>query len=263
VFYSYQRWLYTQTGRVASEEYDWLLEKGGMEYDSPLLDHKELYERRAPGSTCLSALKSAVHQNYGTVDHHINNSQGCGGIMRVAPAGLMFHDSPDQAFRVAADCAAITHGHPSGYLSAGVLAYIIAAVLNGESIQQAAESSLDTLGRYEGYEETLSFVEKALELADGYTEAHKAVALLGAGWVGEEALAIALYCALKHPNDFRKALCLSVNHSGDSDSTGAICGNILGAYLGMEGIPEEWVLRVELSDVIIRMAEELYSSRRA
>jgi ADP-ribosylglycohydrolase len=51
---------------------------------------------------------------------------------------------------------------------------------------------------------------------------------------------------------------LAVNHGGDSDSTGAIAGNLLGAHLGEEAIPRAWREGVELADVIERIAEELY-----
>jgi ADP-ribosylglycohydrolase len=81
--------------------------------------------------------------------------------------------------------------------------------------------------------------------------------LLGEGWVGEEAIAISIYCTLKYRDDFKKALCAAVNHDGDSDSTGAITGNILGAYLGINGIPGEWIAKVELADVIMRIADDL------
>ncbi|MBK8809431.1 MAG: ADP-ribosylglycohydrolase family protein [Acidobacteria bacterium] len=63
------------------------------------------------------------------------------------------------------------------------------------------------------------------------------VSVLGGGWVGEEALAISIYCSLVSENDLSGALLLAVNHSGDSDSTGAITGNILGALHGIGAIP--------------------------
>lgn len=75
--------------------------------------------------------------------------------------------------------------------------------------------------------------------------------------MGEEALAIAVYCALKYRHDFRKALLAAVNHDGDSDSTGAITGNILGAYVGISRIPHEWVSAVELVDLITQIADDL------
>ena len=70
-------------------------------------------------------------------------------------------------------------------------------------------------------------------------------------------MAIAVYCALKHEQDFDAAICASVNHKGDSDSTGAITGNILGAYLGYDGIPEKYIQNLEMREVIERMAVEL------
>ncbi|WP_460369811.1 ADP-ribosylglycohydrolase family protein, partial [Actinocorallia lasiicapitis] len=78
---------------------------------------------------------------------------------------------------------------------------------------------------------------------------------LGAGWIAEEALAMSVYCALAHPGDVRAALCLAVNHSGDSDSTGAITGNLLGTALGERAVP--WRTAVEGHDTIVRLAEQL------
>ncbi|MEW5784044.1 MAG: ADP-ribosylglycohydrolase family protein [Bacillota bacterium] len=75
--------------------------------------------------------------------------------------------------------------------------------------------------------------------------------------MGEEALAIAVYCSLKHQDDFKRALVAAVNHSGESDSTGAITGNILGAYLGLNKIPAVWVERVELEEILTRIADDL------
>ena len=85
----------------------------------------------------------------------------------------------------------------------------------------------------------------------------EAIHRLGAGWVGEEALAIAVFCALKYEDDFGRALIAAVNHGGDSDSTGAICGNILGAVIGFDGISEEWKEHLELSDEITELADEI------
>ena len=87
----------------------------------------------------------------------------------------------------------------------------------------------------------------------------EAIKIIGEGWVGEEALAIAVFCALKHSDDFRKAIIASVNHSGDSDSTGAITGNILGAHLGLSSIPEEWTQKLEIREVIEQVADEIVS----
>ena len=80
--------------------------------------------------------------------------------------------------------------------------------------------------------------------------------------MAEETLAIAIYCSLKYSDDFDKALIASVNHGGDSDSTGAVTGNIVGAYLGLKGIPLKYLAHLELRDVIFKIADELYSENR-
>jgi len=82
---------------------------------------------------------------------------------------------------------------------------------------------------------------------------------IGGGWTAGEALAIAVYCSLAAGGDFRKGALLAVNHSGDSDSTGAITGNILGTLLGDSAIPEPWRRNLELGDVIRRIAEDLHT----
>ena len=88
----------------------------------------------------------------------------------------------------------------------------------------------------------------------------QAIETLGEGWVGEEALAISIYCALKYQNDFEKAVITAVNHDGDSDSTGAITGNILGSYLGIKGIPLNWLREVELSEELTQLADDLVTT---
>ena len=81
---------------------------------------------------------------------------------------------------------------------------------------------------------------------------------MGEGWVAEEALAISLYCALCAENDFKKGVLLTVNHSGDSDSTGAITGNILGCMLGNSSIPEKWIEQLELKEIIKQLGVDLF-----
>lgn len=241
---AYLRWLITQ-GYPKTSDREWT-------YNGWLLGVPELYARRAPGSTCLRALSSG---EMGTISAPINDSKGCGAVMRVAPVGLF--SPPETAFRLAMECAAITHGHPSGYLSAGALAFIIAAIIDGADLRQSVQGAVDVLRGHDGHEECVRCLEQAFDLAETNRPAHEAIKHIGEGWVGEEALGIAVYSALKYPDDFRRAVIAAVNHDGDSDSTGAITGNILGAYLGLSRIPPEWVEVIELKDVLIQIADDL------
>jgi ADP-ribosylglycohydrolase len=241
VHQSYLRWLVTQGIERPAVRDGWVFGLG------------PLHTRRAPGNTCLSALASG---QIGEVTKPINESKGCGGVMRTAPVGL-FYDKK-AAFRYGCELAAITHGHPSGYLSSGALSYLIAAILETSDLSKAVDFMLDELRTWSHHEECSEVIAKAVQLATDNLPDSRAIEMLGEGWVGEEALAISIYCALKYQDDFRTALITAVNHNGDSDSTGAITGNILGALLGIEAIPVKWVKRVELSEELLQLADDLF-----
>lgn len=259
IYPSYLRWYYTQTGDLQDES---LLsrqphenENGLVTGDNRILEHNELYKRRAPGNTCMSALASG---KIGSIENPVNNSKGCGGVMRVAPVGLFLHADPERAFRVGAEAAALTHGHPTGYLAAGMFSAVIAEIINGKSLAGSIQNAAAILKGYASNQETLRAAERAVELAESSTQARDAIRLLGEGWIAEEALAISLYCALKE-KDVQEAMTIAVNHDGDSDSTGAICGNILGALYGIAALPTAWVQNLELKEFILAMSDRLFA----
>ncbi len=251
---SYLRWLYTQTGKTAHPE---VLDLQPHEKNGGILAQKALFFRRAPGTTCLNALLGG---RMGTMAEPVNNRKGCGGIMRVAPVGLFLHNDPAYAFRIGAEAAAITHGHPTGYLAAGAFAAIIALLQDEQPLVKACLEALRLLRRYNGYEEATAALEQALDLAAGSLPSEHAIRMLGLGWTAEEALSIAVYCALK-AETFTRGLILSVNHDGDSDSTGSICGNLLGAS-GIGELPAGWEAKLELAEYIALRAQELYETRK-
>lgn len=245
VYNAYLRWLKTQ-GYPEIFDKDWI-------YDGWLINHKELFNRRAPGNTCIEALNS---NDMGTIDQPLNNSKGCGGVMRIAPVGLI--QKPENAFRLGMECAALTHGHPTGYLTAGTMAYIIAALIEGRELTEAINMSINYLDHFPNHEECSISLRKAIALSQSNVPSIEAISSIGKGWIAEEALAIAIYCSLKYADNFKESLIASVNHDGDSDSTGAITGNIIGAKLGISRIPSEWINKVELSEVILEIAEDLF-----
>jgi len=214
--------------------------------------------------TCLAALQSG---RCGSTSDPINVSKGCGGVMRVAPVGLRFAD-PGEAFRTGCEVAAITHGHPSGYLPAGFLAALVSSLSRGEDFLPSVKRATALLRVWKGHAETLTAIETAEKGAAGRSRPGNPPALSfpeaigsltqkddapgpGGGWTGETALSIALFCALCHPDDFRAGVLAAVNHGGDSDSTGAIAGNILGAKLGKAAIPREWISGLDMADLVM------------
>ncbi|MEV0229635.1 ADP-ribosylglycohydrolase family protein [Nonomuraea sp. NPDC050786] len=223
-----------------------------------LREERWLYSRRAPGNACLSGLHRPFPGpsplgNPGPVNP---GSKGCGTVMRSAPFGLIAPHDPQEAFEVAAACAQITHGHPTGYLAAGAFAAIVARLAAGEALEPAVHSTLELLATYPAHDETTAALRAAVALAAGGGHSPERVESLGGAWVAEEALAIGVYCALAEPS-VERALLLSVNHSGDSDSTGSVCGNLLGALHGVAALPAAWLRPLEGRDTIERLASEL------
>jgi ADP-ribosylglycohydrolase len=237
--------------------------KSGPRY-SWLTGVQGLFDRRAPGNTCMSAMGDGGR---GTVERPVNRSKGCGGVMRVAPVGLYFDDRDTDVREIAcigAQAAAITHGHDLGWMPAAVLAQIVHEVSqDGTGVREATMHALDTAAEMWPESKDLGYflelTNRALELAGQDTDDLEAIHALGEGWVAEETLAIAVYCALKYSDGFEKAIIAAVNHDGDSDSTGAVTGNILGAYLGVEAIPQYYLEDLELRDIIEEIAEDLYN----
>jgi ADP-ribosylglycohydrolase len=249
---AYQRWLHTQG-------LPWENARGPHStVDSPdgwLITERELFHRRAPGATCMQALR-----HYGqtgipaTVDRRVNDSKGCGGVMRAAPAALWSAD-PAEVFEAGVISAALTHSHPSGYLSAGTFAVMVRSVLEGAEVRDALNRARAELRKWDGHEEQEAALEHAIRLAAQGNPSPDRIHELGGGWVGEEALAISVYAALS-VDDPHEALLLSVNHSGDSDSTGAILGNILGAKHGLAAVRPDWLNRLELRTTINQLATD-------
>ncbi|HEX7661807.1 MAG TPA: ADP-ribosylglycohydrolase family protein [Pseudonocardiaceae bacterium] len=250
----YQRWLHTQ-GRA------WETVRGPRSTaplpDYGLLTQHELFQRRSPGATCFASL-----ENFGRTgvmadfEHPINDSKGCGGVIRVAPIAMWSTD-PAEVFGLAAASAALTHGHPSGYLSAGALAVIVQRLLLDQPIRTAIADARAELLTWPGHEETVESLDMAVDLAAQGRPTARMTESLGTGFTGECALAIAVYATLvtRGPNN---ALVIAVNHSGDSDSTAAICGNIVGALYGVDAIRREWREGLRTADLVRSVAEDLF-----
>ncbi|MCG3039668.1 ADP-ribosylglycohydrolase family protein [Streptomyces fenghuangensis] len=241
---AYLRWAATQR--------DWGPDERRTE-DGWLARQEWLYSRRAPGRACLTGLADS---RMGTLEAPKNpDSKGCGTVMRSAPFGLLVGWEPQLVFQLAAECAAQTHGHPTGYLAAGAFAVIVHAVARGESLDAAVQRALAHLAAHPGHEETTDALKHALGAVRQGLPTAERVESLGEGWTGEEALAMGVYCALV-AEDVRHGLLLAVNHGGDSDSTGSVCGNLLGVMHGETALPPNWVAELEGRATILELADD-------
>lgn len=264
---AYLDWYFTQTERKRAG--DW--------HPTWLRDLPELAHRRAPGNTCLSACDAML--NHREVS---NNSCGCGGIMRVAPMPLFVaankNMSAEQTDFTSSEIARLTHKHPLGFLPAAMLSHLILSVIDkpvdivcrtiSTIVLQSAEA-VSNLYPGEYIAEKLLLIKKtqlAIELAANSKSDTDNIRLLGQGWTGHEAWFIAAYCAVRHVSDPAQAIIAAVNHDGDSDSTGSICGNIVGAIHGYEVLKRHRIFcpdgaeleqTLELSNIILALADDL------
>lgn len=253
---AYLAWYAHQAGR-----------KVKISYQSKLSEIEELNQNRAPGNTCLSAL-AAIHAG----KEPQNASKGCGGIMRVAPVGLYgaAHDwSPADTARLAGELAELTHLHPLSTYSSAALAVIVQLCASSEDtvdkemFKGIVDKSLKIVSNIYGadaaaMDEFRKIVGNAMSLEnDPQSDWQIIEDRIGEGWVAEETLAIALFSTLRHVDDFTGCLISAVNHGGDSDSTGAVAGNIIGAILGDDAIPGKFKKEIQLRDLLLHAADDL------
>ncbi|MFO0612304.1 MAG: ADP-ribosylglycohydrolase family protein [Polyangiaceae bacterium] len=230
---------------------------------------------RAPGGTCLAGCRELAHRvPWRTAG--VRNSKGCGAAMRAAPIGLYHHDDVDALVRVAAAQSSLTHRHPTATASSVAAAAAVAHVIRTGAIDGmlaftracverltpallrdvgADEAASDALGA----SEMLEHLDRTEEVLDRDTD--DVCRLLGGAWVGEEAVATALWCVLKANGDFREAVIRGANSSGDSDSIACIAGSIAGALVGARALPEAWVTGVEKAELLRRLADALVRAR--
>lgn len=266
---AYLDWYYTQTGKkrellIDDWHFTWLR------------DLPEMAKFRDPESTCLNACENIFQRE--TVR---NNSKGCGGITRVAPMALLYAgcENPIEWLAEAGgEIAECTHKHPLGFLPASLLTVLLYKVVSmsakqvQEDIDRIVTETLNVLDviykdKYTNSKRHLKkLIKKAMRLAHSNMPDADAIRKLGEGWFADETLAIALFCAVRHICSVEDAIIASVNHSGKSDSTGSVCGNIMGAIYGYEHIrnrnifcPEgkELEYTLELSEIILTIANDL------
>lgn len=264
---AYLRWLGTQGVPVP--------ESAPFQPPRWIDSHEVLRHRRDPANACLSGLATG---EMGTFYRPVNpESKDCGTVMRSAPFGLIPYIGAEGVYKLSADAASLTHGHPAARQGAGVFSLVIHALTAGQGVDDAAAFALAQLGAghlrkgEEPDSDLAARLDAALRLARAGTHLspEELVRELGGGRVAGEALAVALYAVLatepgptaaaedRPRAHFRAAIALAVNHSGDSDSTASLAGNILGTFYGEACLPDEWLAALEAKEVIRGMASRL------
>jgi ADP-ribosylglycohydrolase len=263
VFYAYQMWLYTQTKTVAGDEYTWLFDKNANPYRSKLVKTKGMYRAAYADPVNVELLSRMRNLGYGKITAPLNAFDDTGAIKRVLAAGLFFNYDAQLAFRAGADFAAITHGGAASYLSAGCYCAIIAELVNDASMDSAIAKAIEILRTYPEHEEVLEVLNKVVQfLDDKDVSPLVAISHIGTEDNAAQALGVALFSAALFEDNFENAIRLSVNHDGQSEVCGALCGGLLGTYHGAQFVPSKWAAKLSfqrlIEDIAVSLAENSY-----
>lgn len=241
---AYLRWAATQR--------DWGPDERRKE-DGWLAREEWLYARR---DAARSLLIGFGDEAMGTLEAPKNLGEaGPEAAARSAPFGLLVGWEPQLVAQLAIECAAQTHGHPVGYLSAGAYAIIVHALACGESLDGAVQRALALLAARSGHQPVSDALQHALgAVRQGMPTPARVEELLGEG-TAEGVLAVAVYCALVG-EDVRHGLCLAINHDGPSGATGALTGGLLGALHGETALPPAWLAELEGRPTILELSDD-------
>lgn len=217
---------------------------------------------RAPGTTCMEGI-ARYESGVSWRESGLIDSKGSGTAMRVAAIGYLYRHDAIRLREVAEATSLITHRHPAAIAAAIGAAYAITLALDGAPVETWLTRTFEfASGISDDFDQAL----RRLGHTFGWTDEVGAMQHIGAGWVGEEALALALYCALRYPDDYAGAVRRAANFDGDSDTVACIVGGLMGARLGLDAIPADWRARCEnaaaLDDLAARLDAAAHQSIR-
>ncbi|WP_338833973.1 ADP-ribosylarginine hydrolase Tri1 [Moorella humiferrea] len=177
---------------------------------------------------------------------------GNGSLMRLAPVPLFYARDPREAVAKAGESSRTTHGAVEAVDACRYMAALIVGAVNGASKEELLS---------EHYEPVPGLWREALlapgvaAVASGSFKRRNPPEIRGTGYV-VDCLEAALW-AFCHGSNFREGALLAVNLGDDADTTGAVYGQLAGAYYGEDGIPEEWREKIAMRELVVSLAEEL------
>lgn len=212
---------------------------------------------RAPGITCMNGVRR-FESGMAWREAGIVSSKGCGSAMRVAVIGYLYADDDHRLYQVAEASGVITHRHPAAIAASIAAAYLVKLALTGAHVQDYPRL---TLRFVDGINDDFDGAMYRLGHVMGWADEEAALRHIGEGWTGEEAVALALYCVLRYPDDYEACVRRAANTNGDSDSIASIAGGIMGARLGLGAIPAAWRARCEHESYLRDLAGRLAAAK--
>ena len=161
--------------------------------------------------------------------------------------------------------AAITHSHKEGYLSSGFFAGLLKELSEGKNFKESFSENISILKKQKNHTEMLEYLELVTEaLNDSQLLSHDELEQkLGGGWVGEQALGVAIYASQKGKT-LEEVLDISANHGGDSDSTASLAAQL---YIANHDLPDYFKTQIKLDisapfNYLLNKTEKALSSRK-
>ena len=205
------------------------------------------------GRTTCNALKDFQRTGEPYSGSTDSNSQANGSMMRLAPVPMFYFEKPLEAIEKSGDSSRTTHAHPVCVDACRYLAALIIAALKGFSKEEIIVSSPPAVPEMYWQEQPLS--EEIVVVASGSFKEKVKDEIMGVGYA-PKSLEAALW-AFYHSTCFKDGALMAVNLGDDADTTGAIYGQIAGAYYGVESIPSQWREKIVLIDRMKDYADKL------
>jgi len=220
---------------------------------------KEPWRGYGPGPPRIFSLtKRGLSFKEAATSIYPGGSFGNGAAMRVMPAALYFWDNRDLYEKIKL-VSSPTHTHPLAIDGASVLAKAISFLLKRDKfILQDFFKNLKDIAKTSQFRKKLEVTEDLLTKNSSY---YKAKQILKNNSTSLGSVPFSLFCFLKNKENFAQGLIDSVSIAGDRDTIGCMAAGLWGAYLGIEGIPREWLSRLENRGYIQRLADSLYDKK--
>jgi poly(ADP-ribose) glycohydrolase ARH3 len=226
--------------------------------------HREPWRGYASGPPTIFAAVAQTGATYVEAAKSLfggRGSFGNGAAMRIAPVGLFYHDSSDLYEKVRLS-ASVTHAHPVGVDGSAIQAKAVAQAMDLDP--ETEFSPEDFLNGLLGFTRTPEMKRKLLlvrGLIGENVSPVRAAQQIGRSVSAHESVPFSIYSFLLYPRSYENCLFCSILNGGDRDTLGAMAGAISGAYLGVDALPQTWLVKLENRNVIQELALKLHELR--
>ena len=204
------------------------------------------------GNTCFRSLTNYRFSGEPFSGPTSERSAGNGSLMRLASIPMFYCDQPEKAIYYAGESSRTTHGAREAIDACRYYSGLIIGALQEVSRDELLSPLYSPVP---GIWEEHPIAPAIEEVAKGSFRGKEPPEIIGSGYV-VKSMEAALWAFYK-TDSFREGVLLAVNLGNDADTTGAIYGQLAGAYYGLESIPEEWIQAVHARDMILSYADRL------